>query len=65
MRTPALPHLPQHVPAVVIDAEHLAARAAHLVAHEADRAVDVMLSPLATHVDLHGVMADEDPENWD
>ena len=65
MRTPSLPHLPHHVPGVVVDVEHLAVRAAHAVAHEADHAVDVMLRPLATHVDLVGLMDDEDLETWD
>lgn len=65
MRTPEILHLPQHVPAVVEDVEHLAVRAAHAVAHEAGHAVDAALAPLSAHVDLDGVMADEDVEDWD
>jgi hypothetical protein len=65
MHTPALPHLPHHVPHVVDDAEHVARVAAHAVAHELDRAVDLMLRPLSVDIDLTGAMLDEDPDSWD
>jgi len=64
MRTPTAPHLVSDVSHAVADAEVLAVRAAHYVAHAADHAVDVALSPLAVHVHLDDVAAD-DLDNWD
>jgi hypothetical protein len=65
MRTPALLHLPQHVPAVIVEAEHVAAQAAHRMVHEADRALDFVVRPLAVSIDLEGILIDEDLECWD
>jgi hypothetical protein len=64
MRTPTAPHLVSDVSHVVAEAEVLAVKTAHLVAHAADHAVDVALSPLSVRITIDDVAID-DLDNWD
>lgn len=61
MRTPTPPHL---LADITHDAEELAVKTAHLLAHAAESTVDAVLAPLTVDVDLDDLTSD-DVEEWD